>query len=70
MQWLPSEVMSQFQLLRELHLQIEESTEVTLLTDPEGRRFLLLPVGTTVSSPFAMEDGRTGYQLFRRSSDD
>ena len=34
MQWLPSEVMSQFQLLRELHQQIEESTEVTLLTDP------------------------------------
>lgn len=71
MQWLPSEVMRQFELLRELHLQIEESTEVTLLTDDEGRRFLLLPAGTTVSSPpIAMTDGRTGYQLFRRSSND
>lgn len=70
MQWLPSEVMSQLQLLRELQLQIEESTDVTLLTDDEGRRFLVLPAGTTVSSPIAMTDGRTGYQLFRRSSND
>ena len=70
MQWLPSEVMRRFELLRELQLQIRESADVTLLTTDEGRRFLVLPAGTTVSPPFVMEDGRTGYELFRQSSND
>ena len=70
MQWLPSEVMHQFELLRELQMQIEESTGVTLITSSEGQRFLVLPAGTTASPAITMEDGRTAFQLFRQSPND